>query len=232
MAELTASIAERGVLQPILIRPIESGYQIVAGERRWRAAQTAGLHEIPALVRDMDDAMAVELAIVENVQRADLNAIEEGEAYQRLIDEFGHTQEAVGKVVGKSRSHVANLLRLLELPEPVRAAVIEGAVTMGHARAMLGSQDPVATLHAVRSGGLSVRETETRVAAEAAVKSSRRALAAERDPDLAALEARVRDALGLAITITSVDGRGQVSVNYASLDQLDLICKRLSAGRV
>ncbi len=158
--ELAASIAARGLIQPIVVRPHGKDYQIVAGERRWRAAQRARLHEVPVVVRDFDDAQTLEVALIENIQRQDLNAIEEAQAYQRLAGEFGHTQEALAKIVHKSRSHVANLLRLLELPDTVQGQVVSGALSMGHARALLGANEVEALADQVIARGLSVRETE------------------------------------------------------------------------
>ncbi len=160
LEELAESIAARGLIQPIVVRPHGKGYQIVAGERRWRAAQRARLHEVPVIVREFDDAETLEVALVENIQRQDLNAIEEAEAYHRLIGDYGHTQEALGKLVHKSRSHIANLLRLLDLPKGVQERVIEGGITMGHARALIGAPDVEQLAEQVVSRGLSVRDTE------------------------------------------------------------------------
>ena len=235
MADLTDSIKERGVLQPILVRPSEPGrFEIVAGERRWRAAQAAGLHEIPALVRVMDDGQMLEVAIVENVQRADLNAIEEAEGYRRLIEEYGHTQDALGRIVGKSRSHVSNTLRLLELPELVRRALIEQAISMGHARALLGANDPVGLLAMILQRGLSVRETEARaqVMAEPESAGTERRAASTRDADIVALERQVTAMLGLKVGIDARGAKGTVELNYTSLEQLDMIIQRLTGGRV
>ncbi|MCZ4341828.1 ParB/RepB/Spo0J family partition protein [Sphingomonadaceae bacterium G21617-S1] len=236
LAELAASIATRGLIQPILLRPRPNGhgYQIIAGERRWRAAQRARIHELPAIVRELTDAETLELAIVENVQRHDLNAIEEAVAYQRLIDDFGHTQEAVGKLVGKSRSHIANLLRLLALPEEVRAMVADGRLDMGHARALINAPDPLALAQDVAARGLSVRETEklARGGKPAAGGKASRAGGAGggggADADVAALERQIGDILGLKVTIDHGEKGGLISVAYSTLDQLDLICQRLS----
>ncbi len=227
--ELAQSIRARGVLQPIIVRIVESGFQIVAGERRWRAAQRANVHQIPAIVKELDEAATLEIALVENIQRQDLNAIEEADSYRRLIKEFGHSQEALGKLVHKSRSHVANLMRLLDLPAAVRGAVAEGALSMGHARALIGSADPEALMAEVQGRHLSVRETESLVRSKKAVqrpllsRSSHRA-----NPDLEALERHLGDLLGLKVKIAHGPKGGSVSLNYASLDQLDLICQRLS----
>lgn len=224
--ELAASIAEQGMIQPIVVRPHAHGYQIVAGERRWRAAQRARLHEVPVVVRDFDDAETLQIALVENIQREDLNAIEEAEAYHRLIGEFGHTQEALAKIVHKSRSHVANLLRLLDLPETVRARLVDGLLTMGHARALLGAFDPEVLAEQVVARGLSVRETE-RLAAAAKRGAAKRA-PAKPDADIAALERQLADLLGLRVRITHGDGGGILTLHYSTLDQLDMVCQRLS----
>jgi len=230
--ELAASIAARGLIQPIVVRPHphNSAYQIVAGERRWRAAQRARLHDIPVIIRELSDADTVELAIVENVQRQDLNAIEEAEAYQKLIAEYGHTQEALGKLVGKSRSHVANLLRLLELPQPVRAMVADGRLSMGHARALITAPDAEALAEEVVRRDLSVRDTEK--LARAGKSDSRVARqpreASPADADVSALERQLGDILGLKVVIEHGDKGGRISVSYSTLDQLDLVCQRLS----
>ena len=230
--ELAASIATRGLIQPIVVRPspYSSAYQIVAGERRWRAAQRAQLHEVPVIVRELSDADTLELAIVENIQRQDLNAIEEAEAYQKLIGDFGHTQEAIGKLVAKSRSHIANLLRLLDLPKPVRAMVADGRLSMGHARALITAPDPYALAQRVVDGDLSVRETEKLArAGKAPVKAAKPAAApGPGDTDVAALERQLGDILGLKVTIEHGDKGGRISVSYSTLDQLDLVCQRLS----
>jgi ParB family chromosome partitioning protein len=234
MTDLTASIRERGVLQPILVRPLPGNlFEIVAGERRWRAAQAAGLHEIPVVVRELDDIQAYEVALIENIQRADLNPIEEAEGYARLIHDFGHTQDAVAKVVGKARSHIANLLRLLDLPEGVRAMVIDGRLGMGHARALAATADPVGLASRAVSEGMSVRQVEAaaRKQGDAPVApDSTRHRTSSRDPNLMALEGQLAEAIGSSVTITvgEVPGTGVVSMNFASLDQLDLICQRLS----
>lgn len=236
LAELAESIAARGVIQPILLRPHPrgSGYQIIAGERRWRAAQRARIHELPAIVRELSDADTLELAIVENVQRHDLNAIEEAQAYSRLIDEFGHGQEAIGKLVGKSRSHVANLLRLLALPEEVRAMVIDGRLDMGHARALINAADPLALAQEVVARGLSVRETEKLArgdkpaAAPRAPRAGGGAGSGAASADVEALERQIGDILGLKVTIAHGDKGGLISIAYSTLDQLDLVCQRLS----
>lgn len=233
LAELAASIAARGLIQPILLRPRPGGhgYQIIAGERRWRAAQRAQIHELPAIIRELSDAETLELAIVENVQRHDLNAIEEAVAYQKLIDDFGHTQDAVGKLVGKSRSHIANLLRLLALPDEVRAMVADGRLDMGHARALINAPDPAMLAQEVIARGLSVRETEklAKGSKPATAKAPRAAGGGDvSNADIAALERQIGDILGLKVTIAHDDQGGTIAVAYSTLDQLDLVCQRLS----
>ncbi len=226
--ELAASIAVRGLIQPIVVRPHLGGYQIVAGERRWRAAQRARLHEVPVLVRDFDEGQTLEIALIENIQREDLNAIEEAEAYRRLLDEYGHTQEALGRLVHKSRSHVANLLRLLDLPKTVREAVAAKNLSMGHARALITATDPEALAAEVIRRDLSVRETER--LARGAKPGAKRAVAETKgaEADIAALERQLSDMIGLKVRITHGQGGGTVALSYSSLDQLDMICQRLS----
>jgi len=231
--ELAASIAERGVLQPILVRVVDDGYELVAGERRWRAAQKARLHEIPAIVREFDEESSAEVALIENIQREDLNAIEEAEAYRQLIGRYGHSQEVLGKLVGKSRSHVANLLRLLELPEPVRLMLLRGDISMGHARAIATAPDPEALAQQIVDGDLSVRQAEHLAkkarpgadhgGASTATRSSRPV-----DADLAALERQLSDLLGIRVKVNHGRSGGSVALHYSTLDQLDLICQRLS----
>jgi ParB family chromosome partitioning protein len=231
--ELAQSIAARGVLQPILVRPHGDGYQIIAGERRWRAAQRAELREVPAIVRPFDDEQTLEVALIENIQRQDLNAIEEAEAYQRLIAEYGHSQEALGKLVNKSRSHVANLIRLLDLPDPVRQDVSAGILSMGHARALVTASNPTALAREVVDRGLSVRETE-RLARDAKPATAKPAPAApvERDADIQALERQLGDLLGLKVSISHGADGGQVMLRYSTLDQLDMVCQRLSGEQI
>lgn len=236
LADLARSLGERGLLQPIVVRPHprHGGYQIIAGERRWRAAQRAQIHEIPAIVRELTDSETLELAIVENVQRQDLNAIEEAEAYQRLVNDFGHTQEALGKLVGKSRSHVANLLRLLDLPQSVRSLLADGRLSMGHARALITSPDAETLAEQVVAQDLSVRDTEalTKKAKPAGKGSgpsrATPAAAPVADADIQALERQIGDILGLKVQIEHAEKGGKVSISYSTLDQLDLICQRLS----
>jgi ParB family transcriptional regulator, chromosome partitioning protein len=233
LEELARSIAQRGLIQPIVVRPHGHDYQIVAGERRWRAAQRARLHDVPVIVRELSDAETMEIALVENIQRADLNAIEEAEAYRRLIDQFGHTQEALGKIVNKSRSHVANLLRLLDLPAPVRTMVVEGAIEMGHARALIGARDVEGLAHRVVTDKLSVRDTERLVRAAKPASSGKGKPAgvpvpANENADIAALERQLGDLLGLNVRIAHGEKGGVLSLSYSTLDQLDMVCQRLS----
>lgn len=231
LAELAESIAERGVLQPILLRAKGDGFEIIAGERRWRAAQRARLHKMPALVRDMDDAATAEIALIENIQREDLNAVEEAEGYRQLILAYGHTQDAVAKLVGKSRSHVANLLRLLDLPREVTEMLLRGDISMGHARAVLGAPDPVSLARQIKVEGLSVRQAEQRAKQAKPILETKSAKSAATNPvdaDLAALERQLGDLLGLRVKVAHSKGGGTVSLHYSTLDQLDMICQRLS----
>ena len=236
--ELADSIAERGVLQPILVRPHDDGFEIVAGERRWRAAQRARLHTIPALVREIDDSTAAEIALIENVQREDLNAIEEAEGFRQLIVRHGHTQDNVAKLVHKSRSHVANLLRLLDLPEFVRQSLVRGDISMGHARAVAAAPDPDELTKEVIAKGLSVRQTEERArfvkpgAGTDIARVSARNAAKPIDADLLALERQLGDMLGLRVKISHRPDGGTVALGYSSLDQLDMICQRLSGEKI
>ena len=234
--ELAESIAERGVLQPILLRPSSDGFEIVAGERRWRAAQKARLHTIPAIVREIDEAAMAELALIENIQREDLNAIEEAEGYRQLIERHSHTQDGVAKLVHKSRSHVANLLRLLDLPEFVRQSLTSGDITMGHARAVATAPDPEGLTKEIVAKGLSVRQAEDRAkqAKQAPGPGSDTGRASARntkqtvDADLAALERQLGDILGLKVQVTHKGQGGSVTLHYSSLEQLDMVCQRLS----
>jgi ParB family chromosome partitioning protein len=226
--ELAESIGERGVLQPILLRPHGDGFEIIAGERRWRAAQRARLHSIPAIVRDVDDAAAAEIALIENIQREDLNAIEEAEGYRQLIDKHGHSAEDVGRLVHKSRSHVANLLRLLDLPQFVRDALVRGEISMGHARAVAAAPDPESLAREVIAKGLSVRQTEDRARRAKAPARAASTPPPRSDPDLEALERQLGDLLGLRVKVANNGAAGTVTLHYNSLDQLDMVCQRLS----
>ena len=233
LAELAESIQARGLIQPIVVRPHGHRYQIVAGERRWRAAQKARLHEVPVIVRDFDDGETLEIALIENIQRQDLNAIEEADAYKRLIGEYGHTQDALGKLVHKSRSHVANLLRLLDLPKPVQALVASGSLSMGHARALISAADPEAMAEDVVKRGLSVRDTERLVRSQKSGKERQGRLEYKgANADIDALERQLGDLLGLKVTVKHRPDGGTVALNYSTLDQLDMICQRLSGEKI
>lgn len=234
MAELATSIAERGVLQPIIVRPLGDGFELVAGERRWRAAQRAQLHHIPALVRDIDGAASAEVALIENVQRENLSAIEEAQAYQELTSNHGHSQDQVGKLVGKSRSHVTNLLRLLDLPADVREMLLRGDLSMGHGRAIASAPDPSALAKEIVAGGLSVRQAELRAKQSKPGRIETKSATAARgvDADLEALQRQLGDMLGLRVKVAHGARGGTVTLNYSSLDQLDLICQRLSGERI
>ncbi len=232
IAELEASIRDKGVLQPILVRPspkTEGDYEIVAGERRWRAAQRAGLTAIPALVRALNDGRALEIAIVENVQREDLNAMEEAQAYRALMAQLGHTQDQAAVAVGKSRSHVANTVRLLQLPESVQEHVLFGRLTAGHARAILAADDQEKLAEQVVARGLSVRDTEALVRARAAgPKKASGPRRPPKDTDTQALEADLEDTLGMSVDIVDRGGAGELKIRYESLEQLDELCRRLN----
>ena len=237
LADLAASVREKGILQPLIVRPSAAGgYEIVAGERRWRAAQKAQLHEVPVLVRDLDDTEVLEIAIIENIQRADLNAMEEASGYRQLMDRFGHTQEKLAEALGKSRSHIANLLRLLTLPEDVQDLVKEGALSAGHARALITSENPSALAKAVVRDGLSVRATEALAKkqqggeGDSAAPKPAPKKAMEKDADTKALEGDLSAVLGMKVTIDHRPGgeAGVISIRYDTLDQLDDLCGRLS----
>ena len=240
LGELAASIAARGVIQPIIVRPKGEGrFQLVAGERRWRAAQKAQLHEIPALVRDLDDREVMALALIENIQREDLNPVEEARAYNRLSEEEGMTQVEIAQMVEKSRSHVANLQRLLNLPEGVLDLVEDGRLSMGHARALIGNDDAAAIAKRAVNDNLSVREVEKLARGESnSAKKASEAPRTPRDPakdaDIAAVQAHLEEFLGLTVRIkTDADPRsGAVTIRYRTLDQLDLICQRLTGGDI
>ena len=225
LAALADSIREQGVLQPILARPDPGNpgrYQIIAGERRWRAAQQAGLHEIPALVRMLTDLMAMAAALVENLQREDLNPIDEGEGYRRLIEEFDLTQERVAESVGKSRSHIANTMRLLKLPPTVQSELRKGAISAGHARALLAHPDPAGAALAVISQGLNVRQTEALTARQSEGGSPDRLRERQaKDPDTQAVERELRDRLGLAVSLSRRGQGGHLQITYKTADQLE-----------
>jgi ParB family transcriptional regulator, chromosome partitioning protein len=226
--ELAASIKERGVIQPIAVRPTPGAngmFEIIAGERRWRAAQRAGIHDVPVVVLEVSDAEALELAIIENVQREDLNALEEANGYQALGDEFKYSQDDIAKVVGKSRSHVTNMLRLLKLPESVQAFIRHGELSAGHARALIGHPHAEALARDIVARGLNVRQVEMLVREQPASRAPRKP--AVKDADTAALEKRLTDALGLKVAIDHKGEHGSVHIAYRDLDQLDEIVKRL-----
>ncbi|MGD1888798.1 MAG: ParB/RepB/Spo0J family partition protein [Cohaesibacteraceae bacterium] len=236
--ELTASIREKGVVQPLLVRMLDEGrYELIAGERRWRAAQRAGLDAVPVVVREVTDQESLELAIIENVQRADLNAVEEALGYQRLIESFEYTQQDLATVIGKSRSHIANTLRLLKLPEGVQSYVSTGALSAGHARQLIGRDDAPELARRILDEGLSVREIERLVQAldgagdEAPATSAKKDSAkAGRDADTRAIEAKLSDLLGLGVSLKpKTDGSGALTIRYATLEQLDDLLRRIGA---
>lgn len=235
LQDLAASLRQKGIIQPLIVRQIgvTDQFEIIAGERRWRAAQIAQLHEVPVIVRDLDDTEVLEVAIIENIQRADLNAMEEALGFRQLMDRFGHTQEKLGEALSKSRSYIANLLRLLTLPEDVQALVREGKLSAGHARALITSADPSGLARRVIAEGLSVRETE-RLAKAVAGKpknaKSSRSPGGEKDADTKALEADLSENLKMAVRINHEPGgeMGVLSIRYNTLDDLDLLCRVLS----
>ncbi len=233
LTELTASIREKGVLEPLLVKPSPTDvgrWMIIAGERRWRAAQKAGLHRVPVVIVHIDDKTSLEYAIIENVQRADLNPIEEAEGYSRLMAEFSYTQENLSKIIGKSRSHIANMMRLADLPPPVKQLLIDRQITAGHGRALLAVKDPQAVARQILDQGLSVRQVEEiaqgdqdtvpKPAAKSAAKP-------QKDPDTRALERALQDVLGLSVSIDHKGQGGELRIRYKTLEQLDGLCRRL-----
>jgi ParB family chromosome partitioning protein len=260
LSELTESVRKNGVMQPILVRPVSGGYEIIAGERRWRAARAAGLDHIPAVIREMDDEQALELALVENVQRADLHPLEEGAGYQRLMDEFGYTQEVLATTVHKSRSHIANLLRLLTLPDDIRHLFLQDKISMGHARALIGLSPQNASLFAldIVHKGISVRQLEKLIRTYRDQKGPRKTRAKQetaesgnviampeqaqampsaaprhngpKDPDILALEETLSENLGLKVSIDDRGQSGEIMIAYESLEQLDEILRRLGGS--
>jgi ParB family chromosome partitioning protein len=231
--DLSASIKERGILQPILVRAITGvadAYEIVAGERRWRAAQRANVHDVPIILIEADEKAALEIAVIENVQRADLNALEEAMGYEQLGNEFGYSQTDLARIIGKSRSHIANTLRLLKLPKLSRQMLAEGHLSAGHARALLSVSDPDAVAKRIVEQGLSVRDVERITQQETENSAGRvktKAPRREKDVDTRALEKDLSDALGLAVSIDARGERGEVRIRYTDLDQLDALCARL-----
>lgn len=237
--DLAASIKEKGIIQPLIVRRKGDGYEIVAGERRWRAAQKANLHQIPVVIRDFDDTEVLEIAIIENIQRADLNPVEEAAGYVQLMNKFGHTQERLAEALGKSRSHIANTMRLMQLPEIVQGYVTEGKLSAGHARTLITASDPVSLAKKVISGDLSVRATEQLVKKSAdvgqsggATSSRSRRSGSEKSADTRALEDDLSANLGMKVSVDHKDGSegGSITVAYNSLDDLDELCRLLTIG--
>jgi ParB family chromosome partitioning protein len=235
LGELAGSIKQHGVIQPIVVRPVKGAqdrYEIIAGERRWRASQIAGLHEVPIVPVDVSDSDALEIMIIENVQREDLNAMEEAQGYHALSNEFKRSQDEIAKIVGKSRSHVANMMRLTKLPEEVQAYIVSGQLSAGQARPLIGVVDAVAVAKRIVEGGLSARQAEA-LAHEQGVperKPQKPRGGKAKDPDTVALEKRVSDALGLAVSVDHRDPGGTVHIRYRDLEQLDEIVRRLDKG--
>jgi ParB family transcriptional regulator, chromosome partitioning protein len=235
LEDLSRSIRQHGIVQPVMVRRAgEDRYEIIAGERRWRAAQMAGLVDIPVIVRDVDDRTALEIAIVENVQRADLNALEEAQGYEQLIAQYGYTQNDLGEVIGKSRSHVANSLRLLKLPDEVRQMLAEGVLSAGHARAIVSTSDPVRLARKIADEGLSVRDAEKLAQKDAeqaanpgGLETKSAGRADEKDADTLALERSLSDVLGLKVQLAHKGQGGQLRIEYKSLEQLDELCRLL-----
>lgn len=234
ISDLVESVREKGVLQPLLVRPdpdAPGSYEIIAGERRWRAAQAASLHDVPVIVREMSDREALEVALIENLQRQDLTPLEEAEGYHRLQEEFSHTQEELAKTVGKSRSHVANMMRLLMLPPPIKDMLDRGDLTAGHARALLTARDPLELAEQVASKGLNVRQTEKLVQKEVGKNGGKKGASKNtQDADIVALERDLTQLLGLKVSIHLAGRGGEISIHYGTLEQLDSILHRLSQG--
>ncbi len=249
LQELAESIRQNGVMQPILVRPLAdkrhgASYEIIAGERRWRASRLAGLLEVPVIIRDIEDRKALELALIENIQRQDLSALEESEGYQQLIDDFGYTQEELSSVVGKSRSHIANGLRLLALPEIVKSYLSSGEITAGHARALLQSSNAEEMVHEVVRRGLNVRQTENIARsgmaglastlldqpAKARTEKAKIAIFENKDPDIISMEENISEQIGLKVLINDKNNSGTVSIHYESLTELDAILRLFGGG--
>jgi ParB family transcriptional regulator, chromosome partitioning protein len=237
LADLASSIAEHGMVQPILVRPEEKGpgYEIIAGERRWRAAQQARLHEVPVIVREASDREALELAIIENIQRADLNPLEEAAGFRQLMEEHGYSQAELGNTLGKSRSHVANTLRLLKLPDSVQAMLVSGELSAGHARTLVTAADPVVLARRIVAEGLSVRQAEALSGSTSAESSGRRSTKrgkAAKSTDIVALEREIEEQLGLKVDISHRSGgSGTVRIAYSDLEQLEGLCRRIQFAR-
>lgn len=233
LEDLTNSIREHGIVQPVVVRPVKGEsdrYELIAGERRWRAAQRAGLATIPVIIREVDDRVALELAIIENVQRADLNPLEEGMGYQQLIDDHDYTQADLAQVIGKSRSHVANTLRLLKLPEPVRDMITNGSLSAGHARTLITAPNPGALAEKIVRDGLSVRQAEALAQGEGTRQPTAKSRASqdeEKDADTQALEKLLSDVMGMRVSVNHLNKGGDVRIHYTTLEQLDEICQRL-----
>ncbi|WP_375174060.1 ParB/RepB/Spo0J family partition protein [Pseudooceanicola sp.] len=231
LEELAQSIREKGIIQPLIVRQKDDRYEIVAGERRWRAAQIAQLHEVPVILRDYDDTEVLEVAIIENIQRADLNPVEEAAGYRQLMDKFGHTQEKLGEALGKSRSYIANLLRLLSLPEDVQTLLKEGKISTGHARALITAENPSVLAAQVVAGGLSVRETERLAnSVKTDPKPAKKASKSEKDADTKALEGDLSAALKMGVSVNHEPGTesGVMTIRYKTLEDLDTLCRLLS----
>ena len=235
--ELADSIKQHGVIQPIVVRPVKGTsdrFEIIAGERRWRASQKAGLHEVPIVPVDVSDSDALEIAIIENVQRENLNALEEAQGYHALAGEFKRSQDDIAKIVGKSRSHVANMMRLTKLPDDVQALIASGELSAGHARALIGVPDPSSAAKRIVAEGLNVRQAEALAHEEGVPERkpqkarSGSAAKVDKDADTLALEKRVSDALGLAVTVSHRDPGGTVQISYRNLEQLDEVMRRLA----
>ena len=231
--DLAQSIREHGIVQPVVVRPAAGTgrFEIIAGERRWRAAQRAGLNDIPVIVREVNDRVALELAIVENVQRADLNPVEEAQGYQQLIDDHNYTQADLGNIIGKSRSHVANTLRLLKLPEAIRDMIVDGSLSAGHARTLVTAADPAALAKRIIEGGLSVRQAEALAQQPVEANDNPKTPArAEKHADTLALEKLLSDACGLKVVINHKERGGEVRIAYRTLEQLDELCRKLQVS--
>lgn len=227
--ELANSIRDKGLLQPIVVRPLGSGeYEIVAGERRWRAAQRAGIHDVPVVIKELSDGEALEIALIENIQRADLNPLEEARAYGQLLEQFSYTQQQLADSLGKSRSHIANTLRLMNLPESVRQQIEEGHLTAGHARALVATDSPAELADRIIKLGLSVREAESLARGGAPAKTAKGKAKPEKDADTKALEKLVSEAVGLKVEINHKgDAGGTIEISYKTLDQLEDVCRKL-----